>query len=1118
MSNTQVFDEASNRINKTVIKRPDSGIHNSMELSGDHEKGKKSTEAEQHDSGRESDQPEVVQKKSGFIKSIKKMFKSKKKDKMGKRSKSQDNLDSQYKAHSVPDMLAHTGAAHDIQRYNSDKSKQNEKKDGQGASTDFVDVDDDENKEKKTPLKDAQQYIRSSLRKFKNKRKKSAGSDSPNSVVKIPDKGDGSKDKSLEPVDNTDFFNSPSAAQPAVMTHTSINLSDITSQTPKIETSAAKDRIRIAPQNRRLPSKYRSPPPSSTHSSSLRKINENENAGIFSTQSDSSWRKSESDKSVSVNGELKEEKPKKKAPPKPARRNLVTKSTEDLTTTPRDSAAQRSASTNSRENVSNKSEKPVPKPRSNVSSSSSLDKNESLRSYSGSRGVFNDNFPNVFRDRNDSTGKSISSVNEETGTKVDDKFPFRNKKKSYDEIEKIKVSKSSSYEDESSFKRNSAETSLGSSKERFSWIKNSENDFENEKVVNGGNIDQRRFGNTSPDAKNNDSSMNKNEKDFSWIKTEEGATETSKKFQRSFDDIFHNFQQENDSKKNDLPKKLHRNDKQSLYFKSTGDLSDKTESPFNRYKDREFRKSTEDVSWMKKDQILKRSKEEISRTNSDDSKNPEKKQSHYPVTAKNSYGETTFALTSPRKDLELPSDFIGKHVSKNKDINEHSNHVSGNEAPHKEGSSIKRAERPQSVKIRSSEITELSNAVLLSSSNSNEKIKDLGKSMQPERKPKPVVSPKKLKPLTSPKGDAPESSDVLAFSRKSLKKVVKTDDFSGKQDGESSATSSFENIPSPNTEESKLSDSFMRKQKSEEKEVEIDSGKSTGLRKISLKKIQQVDAYHQQSREGEPNEESSVPAFNRLSLKKVPKRDDFVGKEEDKQTAENKEKEKDVKPLPFENRFKLRNDFEHGKVRTGSLKASPPKHLVVNNPKSDAGSFSFQSQDISDRNRSQSLSTAEAKKMRQGMSPTEEEKKVPDWIKMAKMKQRNNESETTSDSKEKGQASPKPVTSPKPKPSPKPDPSRTVASTPNSTKSMKLPNTPQLTTPSRASHSFNAQTDVSKNQCIVCGKTVYMVERCEVDHHILHKACAKCTICSRKLNVGGIFVHDEKVYCSQHKQ
>ena len=45
-----------------------------------------------------------------------------------------------------------------------------------------------------------------------------------------------------------------------------------------------------------------------------------------------------------------------------------------------------------------------------------------------------------------------------------------------------------------------------------------------------------------------------------------------------------------------------------------------------------------------------------------------------------------------------------------------------------------------------------------------------------------------------------------------------------------------------------------------------------------------------------------------------------------------------------------------------------------------------------------------------------------------------------------------------------------------------------------------------------------MIEKCEVDKHTLHKACAKCSICSRKLTVGGIFIQDNKVLCSQHKQ
>ena len=116
--------------------------------------------------------------------------------------------------------------------------------------------------------------------------------------------------------------------------------------------------------------------------------------------------------------------------------------------------------------------------------------------------------------------------------------------------------------------------------------------------------------------------------------------------------------------------------------------------------------------------------------------------------------------------------------------------------------------------------------------------------------------------------------------------------------------------------------------------------------------------------------------------------------------------------------------------------------------------------------------------------------------------------------------SPRPVVSPKPetasKPVVSPRPNQTK-SPPVPSKSFKMSSMPVSSAPTRTSKSFNARTDVAKNECVVCKKTAYTFEKIDVNGHVLHKNCAKCEVCNRKLNVGSIFITSEKVYCSQHK-
>lgn len=72
--------------------------------------------------------------------------------------------------------------------------------------------------------------------------------------------------------------------------------------------------------------------------------------------------------------------------------------------------------------------------------------------------------------------------------------------------------------------------------------------------------------------------------------------------------------------------------------------------------------------------------------------------------------------------------------------------------------------------------------------------------------------------------------------------------------------------------------------------------------------------------------------------------------------------------------------------------------------------------------------------------------------------------------------------------------------------------------PSYRSSPSPSTTTLSKDQCVVCRKTAYAIERIDVDKKaVVHKNCAKCEVCNRKLNIGGIFLRDNSLFCSHHK-
>ena len=73
---------------------------------------------------------------------------------------------------------------------------------------------------------------------------------------------------------------------------------------------------------------------------------------------------------------------------------------------------------------------------------------------------------------------------------------------------------------------------------------------------------------------------------------------------------------------------------------------------------------------------------------------------------------------------------------------------------------------------------------------------------------------------------------------------------------------------------------------------------------------------------------------------------------------------------------------------------------------------------------------------------------------------------------------------------------------------------PQSRLPSRNAKSVKVSSPVS--MCIVCDKAVYQSDRCDIDGQVSHKNCAKCSKCSRTINVGTIRVVNKTLYCGIH--
>ncbi|XP_066926222.1 dentin sialophosphoprotein-like [Clytia hemisphaerica] len=420
---TDAFDELSSRISKR--KRSDSGIHNIEDLNveesrAEHHFTRRHSADELGDSGRESaDQMDTStnsnskskKKKAGnFFKGFKNIFRKKSK------RKSQDgegSLQEQYKSRSQDDIMVGGGSGGNrnddhLRRLNSDGSSLTSKR-----SKSPINQDDDNNSEKKNSLKDAQQYIRSSLRKLKSKKGDKNDLDTTvESMDSEPKLDTSSRARSTSSLGNSsfndDFFSKTLAEESTDQfgNHSSapVKLGDIKPTTPQIENTVAKDRIRVAPQNRRKPSRYRTgnAPPKPARSTSsfsfkedsfLTKIDEdsdnfesrqttNVSRHTSNVSRNSDWDSmpsySRNNSEMTNRSSFDNTEPNfNDAVPKALRNKHSFSTADDFQPQKQRTMAQRSFSTNSRENV-NRPKPPIKPPRSANSSIQSLDDNEDL--------------------------------------------------------------------------------------------------------------------------------------------------------------------------------------------------------------------------------------------------------------------------------------------------------------------------------------------------------------------------------------------------------------------------------------------------------------------------------------------------------------------------------------------------------------------------------------------------------------------------------------------------------------------------------------------------------------------------------------------------------------------
>ncbi|XP_058960789.2 LIM domain and actin-binding protein 1 [Pocillopora verrucosa] len=105
-------------------------------------------------------------------------------------------------------------------------------------------------------------------------------------------------------------------------------------------------------------------------------------------------------------------------------------------------------------------------------------------------------------------------------------------------------------------------------------------------------------------------------------------------------------------------------------------------------------------------------------------------------------------------------------------------------------------------------------------------------------------------------------------------------------------------------------------------------------------------------------------------------------------------------------------------------------------------------------------------------------------------------------------------------------------SDPSDKKKPKLPTKPERLTKKTASNDVTNETekrkalnqspsggrDLPRDKCVVCGRTVFQMEKCNFDSSVLHRQCIKCSVCKRLLTIGNFVIAESKVYCKPHGQ
>jgi len=265
------------------------------------------------------------------------------------------------------------------------------------------------------------------------------------------------------------------------------------------------------------------------------------------------------------------------------------------------------------------------------------------------------------------------------------------------------------------------------------------------------------------------------------------------------------------------------------------------------------------------------------------------------------------------------------------------------------------------------------------------------------------------------------------------------------------------------------------------------------------------------------------PAFHRISLRKVEKRDDYSGKVEliDEPPAAASE------ALPTNDSRGAVTDESHVPIIKGKFPFQ--SHDVKATEGTSTTNSSVVSVPSSDRHRPFSQVTPIPKTMtvkskspynrRSVDIPNSEDAQVPAWITMARDKERQREemAEKLNDTDPVENKNVDPVDDVKAETLVKPSALKskpTILPKPTSpTSSSTSTTSPPLTSKKPAPLSQKPKSD----QCLVCGKTAYVFERIEVNKNILHKSCAKCHVCSRTLSLGGVFVNEGNVWCKTHR-